>query len=108
MAEEKIKIKEKPKYNVFKNTAYSFKNIWQNGQQSHVIAAAVKIPASFILSLIALYTPKFILDRLEFSDNIQQVIIMIAALLTGTMVFELINNFIDAKNSFTLAYKMWA
>ena len=100
--------KEKPKYNVLQNTAYVFKNIWQNGQKGHVIAAAAKIPASFILSLIALYTPMIILNNLEFSENIERVIAVIAILLAATMVFELINNFFHAKNSGTLNYKMWA
>ena len=104
---KKVK-KEKPKFNVFQNTAYAFKNIWRNGQKSHVIAAAAKIPIDFIVTVIGLYSPAIILDRLEFSDNIQQIIAVIAALLITTMIFDLADNFMDAKNSFTLAYKIWA
>ena len=106
--QKKKKVKEKPKYNIFQNTAYVFKNIWQNGQKSHVIATAAKIPINFIVTVIALYTPTIILNRLEFSDNIRQIIAVIAALLVITMIFDLADNFMDAKNSFTLAYKMWA
>ena len=73
MTEQK-KRKEKPKYNIFQNTVYAFKNIWKNGQKGHVIAAAVKIPINFIVTVITLYTPVIILNRLEFSDNIQQII----------------------------------
>ena len=100
--------KEKPKYNIWQNTAYAFKNIWQNGQKSHVIGAAAKIPTNFAVTVIALYTPKIILDRLEFSESIQRIIAAIIALLCATMIFDLADNFVDAKNSFTLAYKIWA
>ena len=98
----------KPKYNIWQNTAYAFKNIWQNGQKSHVIATAAKIPINFIVTVIALYTPAVILNRLEFSDDMRQIIAVIAAILIGAMIFDLADNFVDAKNSFTLAYKIWA
>ena len=99
---------EKPKYNIFQNTVYAFKNIWKNGQKSHVIVTAAKIPINFIVTVIALYTPTIILNRLEFSENIQQIIAVIAVLLIAAMVFDIADNFMDAKNSFTLAYKIWA
>ena len=102
------KRKEKYKYNIFQNTVYAFKNIWKNGQKSHVIAAAAKIPINFIVTVITLYTPVIILNKLEFSDNVQQIIAVIAALLFAAMIFDLADNFMDAKNSFTIAYKVWA
>jgi ABC-type multidrug transport system fused ATPase/permease subunit len=98
--------KEKPKYNVFQNTIYAFKNIWQSGQKSLAAAAAVKVPVNFILEVIALYTPKIILDRLEFSESMQVMIAVIAALLIGTMVFELVNNFVESRE-WSSYHKMW-
>ena len=103
MAEQKTKKvkekKEKPKYNLFQNTAYAFKNIWDSGQKMIVVAEIAKIPVSIILTIIGLYTPKIILDRLEFSDTMQEMIAVIVALLAVTMVFNLINNYIGAKQN---------
>ena len=93
--------KEKPKYNLFQNTAYAFFNIWEIGQKMIVVAAIVRIPVSVILSAIALYTPKIILDRLEFSDTMKEMIAVITALLAVTMVFSLIENYVTAKRSTT-------
>ena len=98
--------KEKPKYNIFQNTVYTFKNIWESGQKSLVIAEIIKIPVSFFISCIALYTPKIILDRLEFSENIKQIIAVIAALLIGTMFFELLYNFVESKE-WSFYHRMW-
>jgi len=98
--------KEKPKYNIFQNTVYTFKNIWESGQKSLVIAEIIKIPVSFFISCIALYTPKIILDRLEFSENIKQIIAVIAALLIGTMFFELLYNFVESKE-WSSYHRMW-
>jgi ATP-binding cassette subfamily B protein len=98
---ETKKIKEKkvkPKYNLFQNTAYMFKNIWDSGQKMLAISAIIRIPVSVILTVIALYTPMIILNRLEFSDTMQQLISVITALLIVTMFFNLINNYIGAKH----------
>ena len=104
MAEQKTKKvkkakeeKKKPKYNLFQNTAYAFFNIWESGQKMIVVAEIAKIPISIILTIIGLYTPKIILDRLEFSDTMQEMIAVITALLAVTMFFNLMNNYISAK-----------
>ena len=89
--------KEKLKYNLFQNTAYAFKNIWDSGQKMIVAAEIAKIPICIMLTVIGLYTPKIILDRLEFSDTMQQMIAVIVALGAVTMFFNLINNYITAK-----------
>jgi ABC-type multidrug transport system fused ATPase/permease subunit len=91
------KRKKKPIYSVIQNTVYVFKNIWENGQKSLAISTLARIPVSIILSVIALYMPKIIVDRLEFSESIQQMIAVVTVLLVGTMMFELLNNLIEAK-----------
>ncbi len=97
----------KVKYNVFQNTNYAFKNIWRSGQKTLVVSILAKIPVSFILSVIALYTPTIILNKLELSDTLQQIIAVIISLLMISMAFELINNFIEAK-SVSFTQKIWA
>ena len=92
------KIKEKPKYNVLQNTVYAFKNIWESGQKMLTAAAVARIPVSVSLTVIALYTPAIILDRLEFADSLQQMIAVITALLALTMAFNLINDYIGVKS----------
>lgn len=100
MVEQKIKEKKKkPKYNIFQNTAYALKNIWASGQKMIAFAAVARIPIAIILSVIALYTPKIILDSLEFSDTMQQMIAVIIAVLAVTMLFNLIDTFIGVKRT---------
>ncbi|MCL2159754.1 MAG: ABC transporter ATP-binding protein/permease [Oscillospiraceae bacterium] len=93
--------KPKPKYNIFQNTAYAFSNIWASGQKMLVASAIARIPISLILSVIALYTPKIILDGLEFSETMQKMIAIVTALLAVTMLFDLVNTYIGAKHGMT-------
>ena len=99
VGQKKLKEKKiKPKYNIFQNIAYTLKNIWDSGQKMLAVSALARIPISIILTVIALYTPKIILDRLTFSETMQQMIAAITALLAVTMLFNLINNYIGAKH----------
>ena len=91
--------KEKPKYNLFQNTAYCLKNIWNSGQKMLVISVIGGIPIAILLTIIGLYTPKIILDRIEFSSTMQEMIAVITALLALTMFINLINNYIQAKRN---------
>jgi ABC-type multidrug transport system, ATPase and permease components len=94
--------KEKPKYNMFQNTAYGLKNIWDSGQKMLAVTTIVQIPIAIMLTVIGLYTSPIILNRLEFSNTTQQMVAVIIALLAGKMIFELINNFTGAKQSLIL------
>lgn len=98
---------KKLKYNVLQNTIYAFKNILQSGYKKLAVSVIAKIPVSFALSVIALYMPKTILDRLEFSENIQQIIAVIATLILVNMIFSLLDNFIEGKATVVLNYRMW-
>ena len=101
--------KVKPKYNLFQNTVYCFKNIWESGHKMLVVSAIGKVPIAMILMVIGLYTPKIILDRIEFSTTMQEMIAVITALLALTMFINLISTYVESKsgmmaNRMTLYY----
>ena len=98
MVGQKIKRKkEKPKYSASQNVGYMFSNMWK-WRKSMLISTFISIPLNLLLTLIAIYLPKMILDSLELYDTFLYIAIVIIAVFSAQTFLNLVNNFINRDN----------
>lgn len=92
-------MKQKTGYSLGSNLLYYYRVLRQN--KSKVIPMVFAgIPATVLSTVIATYTPKLILDRLELSDVFEQIAYVIVAILLTTLLINLVRNWADSKKDF--------
>ncbi|HIU29765.1 MAG TPA: hypothetical protein IAD50_05655 [Candidatus Egerieisoma faecipullorum] len=98
MKKEKVPkdLKKKPKYTLWQNLVYYFKILRQFNSKV-IYMVAVGIPFSVLATLLSMYTPKIILDRLEFSNTFTKIAFIIVGIFAVKLINDLINNGIDAQ-----------
>lgn len=81
------KNKEKPKYNVFKNTIYTLK---ESAAFSRIMIITIMLSALFgiVVPLFTIYLPKIAIDAIQSNKNVYQ---MMISILGYTIVFVLIS-----------------
>ena len=89
-------LKKKPKYTLWQNRVYYFKILRQFNSKV-IYMVAVGIPFSVLATLLSMYTPKIILDRLEFSNTFTKIAFIIVGIFAVKLINDLINNGIDAQ-----------
>lgn len=94
--------KTKPKYTLLQNLIYYFKVLRQ--YKSKVIYMVLAgIPISILATALSMYTPKIILDRLEFSSVFTEIAFVIAGVFAAKLLIGLVKNGLDAqKEMYTL------
>ena len=92
----KDKPKILPKYGIFSCVGYMYRLLW-NTERALVFTGILTIPISLVLSALALYIPAAVLSVLENSKQFSTISLVIVGLLLAKMLFELAQNYIDAK-----------
>lgn len=87
-------LKKKPKYTLWQNLVYYFKILRQFNSKV-IYMVAVGIPFSVLATLLSMYTPKIILDRLEFSNTFTKIAFIIVGIFFVKLLIDLVNNGID-------------
>lgn len=88
--------KKKPRYTLWENLVYYFKILYQFNSKV-IYMVAVGIPLSIFATLLSVYTPKIILDRLEFSDTFTEIAFVIVGIFSVKLLTDLVNNGVDAQ-----------
>lgn len=96
MKKTNSKSKIKPKYTLLQNLIYYFKILRQN-KSKVIYMVAMGIPFGVLGTVLSMYTPKIILDRLEFSDIFTEIAFVIVGIFAVKLLNDLINNGIDAQ-----------
>ena len=89
--------KDKPKYSIFQNVGYMLGNMWRFSKKM-LITTFISIPLNLILTLIAVYIPKIILDSLELYDTFTEIALIITSILSAQIFINLLNKFINKDN----------
>lgn len=85
-------------YSLFQNLVYYYR-VLRRFKSKVIQMVATDIPITILGTLIATYTPKLILDRLEFGDTFMQAAFVIIAIFTAKLFADLIKNGSDARKS---------
>ena len=89
-------IRRKPKYNGLTCFRWMIKRIWKLNKPIAISAISV-IPLAIILYAFGLYLPPFMLELFEKGEEFSTIVLMIALLLLGQLVFRLIKDIVDSK-----------
>ncbi|MDD4774159.1 MAG: ABC transporter ATP-binding protein [Eubacteriales bacterium] len=98
MKKDKVKKepKKKPLYSLGQNLVFYYKTLFSF--KSKVIYMVIAgIPFSILATVISMYTPKIILDLLEFSDVFTEIAFVIIGIFAAKLLCDLVNNGIDAQ-----------
>lgn len=87
---------KKPRYTLLQNLVYYFEILRQFNSKV-IYMVAVGIPFSVLATLLSVYTPKIILDRLEFSNTFTEIAFIIVGIFVVKLLNDLVNNGIDAQ-----------
>ncbi len=90
--------KQKPRYSLGQNLVYYYKILRQN-KSKVIYMVAAGIPFAIIATLLANYTPKIILDRLEFGDPYTRIAFIIVGVFAAQLLTDLVNNGVNAQKS---------
>lgn len=97
MRKRKIK-KEKPKYGLFSNVIYAYKNIWQYDKLL-VLSGLLIIPISLIAKAISVYLPSYVINLFTIFSDFEKILIGIALIILIQFIVDIINAIINEKNS---------
>ena len=86
----------KPKYSLFQNLIYYF-GILRKFKSKVIFMVFIGIPFAILATVISMYTPKIILDRLQLSDSFGKIALVIICIFVSKLLIDLINNKIDSQ-----------
>ena len=100
MAEQKNKkIREKPKYNIFQNSAYVIETAWKRDKTVLLVIIA-QIILTIAISIVGLFLPKTVVAQIISGVNIKTLIITILAFTAVTVVLQSAKSYIDSGYEF--------
>lgn len=89
-----MKVKEKPKYNIWQNVCFSVKLAWQTRKRVLVITAASAI-LSVLLNLVQLYVAPEILSRVEQQVSLDQLLLTIGGFTAALFLLSGLVDYLD-------------
>ncbi len=96
LKKEKKEPKKKPLYSLGQNLVYYYKTL-REFKSKVIYMVAAGIPFSILATVISMYTPKIILDQLEFSDTFMKIAFVIVGIFFAKLLCGLVNNGIEAQ-----------
>ena len=101
------KEKKKPKYTLWQNLKYYF-GVLRSFKSPVIFMFFMGIPVSILVTVIITYTPKIILEQLEFSDTYTEIGFVIVVIFAVRMLLNMVKSGIDVEkqhyNSKTASY----
>lgn len=88
--------KKKPKYSLWQNFIYYF-GVLRSFKSPVIYMFFAGIPVSILVTMIITYTPKIILERLEFSDTFTEIGFVIVAIFVTRLMLIMVKNGIDVE-----------
>ena len=89
-----MKVKEKPKYNIWQNVCFSVKLAWQTRKRVLVITAASAI-LSVLLNLVQLYVAPEILSKVEQQVSLGQLLLTIGGFTAALFLLSGLVDYLD-------------
>ncbi len=90
------KEKKKPKYNLWQNIKYYF-GVLRSFKSAVLFMVFAGIPVAILATIIVTYTPKIILEQLEFSDTFTEIGFVIVAIFVARLMLIMVKNGIDVQ-----------
>ena len=93
--------KDKPKYGLLSNVAFSYKNIWKY-DKFIVFCGLFLIPIRLIVHALSVYLPSYVTSLFNKFSNFEQIIIGIVAILLFQLIVEIIDIIITQKSEMSV------